>query len=163
MSSAKVMAHFPAPILTRGINLKVEYLFYTQAAEERYLYPLPNLKKEKQMKNSMMAIIMGMMMVTPALADVQYGKASYYWQGQGQKTANGERFNPSSMTAAHRRYPFGTMVRVTNMHNNSSVVLRINDRGPFVRGRIIDVSKAAAKHLGMLKAGIVKVKVEKLQ
>lgn len=112
------------------------------------------------MKNSMMAIIMGMMMATPALADVEVGKASYYWQGQ--KTANGERFNPHAMTAAHRRHPFGTMVRVTNLHNNRSVVLRINDRGPFIRGRIIDVSKAAALHLAMTKSGVVKVKVEKL-
>ena len=112
------------------------------------------------MKTTIIAAMCIALSTTSVFAN-EFGKASYYWQGQ--KTANGERFNPSSMTAAHRRYPFGTMVRVTNMHNNSSVVLRINDRGPFVRGRIIDVSKAAAKHLGMLKAGIVKVKVEKLQ
>lgn len=83
------------------------------------------------------------------------GKASYY--GYGGRTANGERHNAQAMTAAHRSLPFGTMVRVTNQSNGKSVVLRINDRGPFVRGRIVDVSTAAADSLGFRRQGVAKV------
>ena len=68
----------------------------------------------------------------------------------------------NALTAAHRTLPFGTRVRVTNLNNNRNVVLRINDRGPFVRGRIIDVSRAAAVRLDMLRAGVVPVRVETL-
>jgi rare lipoprotein A len=88
------------------------------------------------------------------------GTASYYWQGQ--KVACGGKFNPGALTAAHRTYPCGTKVRVTNKRNGRSVVVTINDRGPFVKGRIIDVSLAAAKVLGMTKAGVVPVTVERL-
>ncbi|MEP9377841.1 septal ring lytic transglycosylase RlpA family protein [Aquabacter sp. CN5-332] len=94
----------------------------------------------------------------PALADVgQTGMASYYWQGKG--TASGERFNASALTAAHRSLPFNTKVKVTNLRNGRSVVVRINDRGPFVRGRIIDVSRAAASELGFTGHGITRVNV----
>lgn len=91
------------------------------------------------------------------------GKASYYAQAHhGKRTASGERFDQHALTAAHRTLPFGTRVRVTNLNNDRSVVLRINDRGPFVRGRIIDVSRAAAERLGMLRSGVVPVRVEAL-
>lgn len=91
------------------------------------------------------------------------GKASYYaTRHHGKKTASGERFDQHALTAAHRTLPFGTRVRVTNLNNERSVVLRINDRGPFVRGRVIDVSHAAAVHLDMLRAGVVPVRVEVL-
>ena len=91
------------------------------------------------------------------------GKASYYGdRHHGQRTANGERFDQNALTAAHRTLPFGTRVRVTNLNNERSVVLRINDRGPFVRGRVIDVSRAAAVRLDMLRAGVVPVRVEAL-
>ena len=91
------------------------------------------------------------------------GKASYYGQAHhGKRTASGERFDQNALTAAHRTLPFGTRVRVTNLNNERSVVLRINDRGPFVRGRIIDVSRAAAVRLDMLRAGVVPVRVETL-
>ncbi len=86
-----------------------------------------------------------------------YGKASYYWQPQ--KVASGGYFNPNAMTAAHKTLPFGTRVRVTNKHNGRSVVVRINDRGPYIKGRIIDLSKAAAYKIGMQKAGVVPVTV----
>ena len=79
-------------------------------------------------------------------ASAQSGIASVY---SGGRTANGERMVSSAMTAAHRSLPFGTMVRVTNNHSGRSVVVRINDRGPFVRGRVIDLSPAAARALGM--------------
>ena len=91
----------------------------------------------------------------------QTGKASYYARKfQGRKTANGERYDRREMTAAHRRLPFGSIVRVTNLKNGRSVVVRINDRGPWGRGRIIDVSEAAAEEIGMIRAGVVRVKVE---
>ncbi|MFN6516916.1 MAG: septal ring lytic transglycosylase RlpA family protein [Nostoc sp. CreGUA01] len=91
------------------------------------------------------------------------GIASYYgYDFSGNRTASGQRFNPEAMTAAHRSLPFGTRVRVTNTRNGRSVVLRINDRGPFIRGRIIDVSYGAARVLGMMGSGIAPVHVEVL-
>ena len=72
-------------------------------------------------------------------------------------TASGERMDPAKLTAAHPRLRFGTRVEVTNPRNGKTVVVRINDRGPFVKGRIIDVSKAAAGHLGMINAGVANV------
>ena len=89
------------------------------------------------------------------------GVASWYGPGfQGRKTASGVRFNMNALTAAHRSLPFGTQVRVTNVDNGRTVVVTINDRGPFTRGRIIDLSKAAASRLGMIKQGLAKVRVE---
>lgn len=82
----------------------------------------------------------------PIAALAQSGVASVY---SGQKTANGEYASAGGMTAAHRTLPFGTKVRVTNQHTGRSVVVRINDRGPFVRGRVIDITPAAAHELGM--------------
>lgn len=88
------------------------------------------------------------------------GIASYYWQGQ--QTASGQRFNPSGMTAAHRTLPFGTKVRVTNHSNGRSVVVTINDRGPFIKGRIIDLSRGAAQVIGMTGQGLARVSVERM-
>lgn len=90
----------------------------------------------------------------------QVGSAS--WYALHSITASGERMNPSALTAAHRSLPFGTKVRVKNLRNGRSVVVRINDRGPFAGGRIIDVSKAAAAKLGMINAGTAKVSVTRL-
>jgi rare lipoprotein A len=92
----------------------------------------------------------------------QSGMASYYGSESGSQTASGQRFNPSAMTAAHRTLPFGTKVRVTNKNNGKSVVVTINDRGPFIRGRIIDLSTAAAGVIGMKGAGVARVTVERL-
>lgn len=97
----------------------------------------------------------GMAVSNTAKADTSTGIASYYWQGRS--TASGERFNPSALTAAHRSLPFGTKVRVTNLRNGRTVVVRINDRGPFVRGRVIDVSRAAASELGFTGSGVTRV------
>jgi len=92
---------------------------------------------------------------------VQRGKATWYGgKFHGRKTASGERFDKRSMTAAHRTLPFGTIVRVTNLRNKRSVEVRINNRGPYGKGRIIDVSEAAARKLGMISAGVVPVTVE---
>jgi rare lipoprotein A len=90
----------------------------------------------------------------------QSGVASYYWQPQ--RVASGGWFNPNALTAAHRSLPFGTRVRVTHAGNGRSVDVLINDRGPFIAGRIIDLSRAAAKMLGMTSQGIAKVKVKVL-
>jgi rare lipoprotein A len=90
-----------------------------------------------------------------------YGLASYY--SRGQKTANGERFKPSDMTAAHRSLPFGTRVRVTSLDTGRAVTVRINDRGPYIRGRNVDLSRAAAQSLGMIDRGVTKVKLDVLQ
>ena len=89
------------------------------------------------------------------------GAASYYWQGQ--MTASGERFDKTAMTAAHRTLPFGTRVKVTRADTGKSVVVRINDRGPFTKGRIIDLSEKAAKELRMTGRGTARVKLEVLQ
>ena len=89
------------------------------------------------------------------------GWASWYGPGfHGNLSASGERYNQYAMTAAHKTLPFGTRVRVTNLNNGSSVVVRINDRGPFIRGRVIDLSAAAARILGMIHSGVAPVKVE---
>jgi rare lipoprotein A len=92
----------------------------------------------------------------------QSGMASYYGSESGSQTASGARFNPSAMTAAHRSLPFGTKVLVTNKRNGRSVVVTINDRGPFIRGRIIDLSTAAAGVIGMKSSGVAPVTVERI-
>jgi rare lipoprotein A len=104
---------------------------------------------------------------TPAVLDAHpkanssYGVASFYTEDEW--TASGERFNTHAMTAAHPNLPFGTQVRVTNVTNGRSVVVRINDRGPYVHGRVVDLSESAAESLGMVERGVVKVKLDVVQ
>lgn len=88
------------------------------------------------------------------------GKASFY--SHGQRTASGGRYNPHGLTAAHRTLPFGTKVRVTHSRSGRTVVVTINDRGPFIRGRVIDLSLGAARVLGMTGAGVAHVHAEVL-
>ena len=100
------------------------------------------------------ALLLGGALAAPAAAEeskpIQTGAASWYGPGfHGKKTANGERFNTHDLTAAHKILPFGTQVRVTNEQTGKSVVVRINDRGPYARGRVIDLSKAAAQAVGL--------------
>ena len=91
----------------------------------------------------------------------EQGLASWYGPGvAGKRTANGERFVPCKRTAAHLTLPFGTRLRVTNLDNGRIVRVRVNDRGPYVEGRIIDLSRGAAAALRMLKAGVVEVRIE---
>ncbi|WAH59717.1 septal ring lytic transglycosylase RlpA family protein [Pseudomonas silvicola] len=91
------------------------------------------------------------------------GMATYYGaQHQGKRTASGERFDQHALTAAHRQLPFGTRVLVTNLGNGRKVAVRINDRGPHTRGRLIDVSHEAAEQLGMIGSGSARVRVQSL-
>jgi len=100
----------------------------------------------------------------PVPGGTERGMATWYGgKHHGGPTASGERFDQEAMTAAHKTLPFGTIVRVTNTKNDRSVTVRINDRGPYARGRIIDVSRAAARALDMIADGVVPVIVEVLR
>jgi rare lipoprotein A len=99
----------------------------------------------------------------PEPAAVETFVASYYGgKFHGRKTANGERFNMNALTAAHKTLPFGTRLRVTNPESGQSVTVRINDRGPYIRGRDLDLSRAAAEQIGLIQAGHGQVAVEVL-
>jgi rare lipoprotein A len=112
------------------------------------------------MNQALCAALCGAFIVlTAPLAHAQTGIASVYGY-DGQKTANGERATSHGLTAAHRTLPFGTRVKVTNKRNGKSVVVRINDRGPFVNGRIIDLTPAAAQAIGF--SGLAPVNVERV-
>lgn len=94
----------------------------------------------------------GLTVALPAAeAAAQCGRAS--WYALTSRTASGERMNPSALTAAHRTLPFGTRIKVTNQTNGKSVVVRVNDRGPFIKGRVLDLSRGAAGQIGMIGAG----------
>ncbi len=95
------------------------------------------------------------------IEDLGTGTASFYGKRfHGRRTANGERFDMRAMTAAHRTLPFGSKVRVTNPRNGKQVIVRINDRGPFAKGRAIDLSRAAAEEIGMIRRGHARVEME---
>ncbi len=91
----------------------------------------------------------------------QYGNASWYGgKFHGRTTASGERFNKYEFTAAHKKLPFGTILRVTNLRNGKDVYVRINDRGPFIKGRVLDLSLASAEALHFNRRGVIRVKIE---
>ena len=96
-----------------------------------------------------------------ATKPTSYGIASFY--SEGTRTASGEQFDPNAMTAAHPNLPFGTKLRVTDVDSGRSVVVRVNDRGPFVPGRVVDVSYSAAATLGIIGRGTAKVKLDVVQ
>ncbi|MDI7864568.1 septal ring lytic transglycosylase RlpA family protein [Rhizobiaceae bacterium n13] len=102
------------------------------------------------------AIIAASSIIMPIEASAA-GCGGASWYALTSKTASGERMNPANLTAAHRSLKFGTKVKVTNKRNGKTVVVRINDRGPFIRGRVIDLSKAAAQNIGMVKSGTASV------
>ncbi|MBN2695565.1 septal ring lytic transglycosylase RlpA family protein [bacterium] len=90
-----------------------------------------------------------------------YGKASWYGEKfHGKKTASGEIYSINKNTAAHKTLPFGVILKVTNLKNNKSVVVKVNDRGPYVRNRVIDLSKSAFKKISSLNSGVIDVKIE---
>lgn len=113
------------------------------------------------MKNFSFALIMLFSM--SIFAQTQTGKASFYANKfEGRQTASGEIYSHHKMTAAHRKLPFGTKVKVTNLTNNKSVIVEVNDRGPFIRGRIIDLSRSAAKKLDFIGLGVADVTMQVL-
>jgi rare lipoprotein A len=115
---------------------------------------LPNLKGYL-MKKLIVAAAAACFVLSASAHAGAVGWASYY--KSGKVTANGERFNPHGLTAAHRKLKFGTKVRVTNVRNGKSVVVRINDRGPFIKGRVIDLSLGAAKVIGLHRSGVARI------
>jgi rare lipoprotein A len=105
------------------------------------------------------AMLLSLQSCSPKISEK--GKASFYADFfQGRKTSNGEVFRQRKRTAAHKTLPFGTKVKVKNLKNGKTVTVRINDRGPFVEGRIIDLSKKAARKLGMVNDGVVQVEIK---
>lgn len=128
-------------------------LWLTEAAKKIFKKSTKQSSKKEPKKAS-----------TKTIASFQEGKASYYSSKlHGRKTASGEIYNENKLTAAHKHLPFGTKVRVINKSNGRSVLVSINDRGPFVKKRILDLSYVAAKQLNMLRAGVSNIKMEILQ
>ena len=117
-------------------------------------------------KKLLLLLFLLLNLTTPTYAKdkkVQIGKGSWYGKAfHGKLTASGERYNMYDFTAAHRTFPFNSMVKVTNLKNGRSVIVRINDRGPYRKGRIIDLSYLAAKKLGYIKKGVAKLKIKLL-
>ena len=128
------------------------------------MYRLFNLIMMYQKVSIFATLMFWAMMVTPSVAWAQYkatGKASFYAEKfHGRLTASGEVFHRDSMTCAHKNLPFNTLLEVTNLRNGEKTVVRVNDRGPFKAGRIIDLAPAAARKLGMEGAGVTEVKVK---
>ena len=145
-----------APVLA---CLLVVGLLVACAAPEPVRRPLPRLGKPTVGKPYRVAGVWYHPKAEPYYD--RAGIASWYGRKfQGRRTASGERFNMNALTAAHKTLPLPSLVRVTNLHNGRSIVLKVNDRGPFVRGRIIDVSRRAADLLGFRKRGVARVRVQ---
>jgi len=136
---------------TPGAPVAIREADFLPASEDRFL---------KQM--TPVPIAQGQLLAS--VRGVSSGQASWYGPGfYGNRTASGEVFRPGTLTAAHRSLPFGTRVKVTNLWNGRSTVVRINDRGPFHGGRIIDLAHGAAQELGLTASGVADVKLEVLQ
>ncbi|MBS1625315.1 MAG: septal ring lytic transglycosylase RlpA family protein [Bacteroidetes bacterium] len=112
-------------------------------------------------RNAIITVVLSMLLSAQAATAQEVGWASFYHDYfNGKRTASGELYSSKKLTAAHRTLPIGTMIKVTNLANDRSIVVRINDRGPFVQGRILDLSRAAAEQLGYIAAGSAKVSME---
>lgn len=110
----------------------------------------------------LLATLLTFVFSAPALAQT-HGKASYYGNSlHGHRTSDGSRYHKDSLTCAHRTLPFGTLLKVTNKRNGKEVVVRVTDRGPYIRGRVVDLSMAAARELGMVSMGVAPVTVENI-
>ncbi len=131
-----------------------------------FTYMSENKKNNESVDNSATAVNNEEVMMNTSLVDyVDKGIMRASWYGpkfHGKTTANGEQFDQMAFTAAHKKLKFGTLLKITNPKNDKSVVVRINDRGPYIAGRQLDLSKAAAQELGMIKKGVVKLKVEEI-
>lgn len=136
----------------------------SNASKQCFIVSRPDRRRRAGLKR-ILTVVAGTLLLAAALPNAaqagQVGTASWYGPGfHGKSTASGERFNQNKMTAAHRRLPLGTRVKVTNLQNGRKIEVRINDRGPYRGGRIIDLSKAAAKRLAMHSSGLARVRVE---
>jgi len=131
-----------------------------------FTYMSENKKNNESAENSTTMVNNEEVLMNTSLVDyVDKGIMRASWYGpkfHGKTTANGEQFDQMAFTAAHKKLKFGTLLRITNPKNDKSVVVRINDRGPYITGRQLDLSKAAAQELGMIKKGVVKLKVEEI-
>jgi len=131
-----------------------------------FTYMSENKKNNESVENSTTTVNNEEVLMNTSLVDyVDKGIMRASWYGpkfHGKTTANGEQFDQMAFTAAHKKLKFGTLLRITNPKNDKSVVVRINDRGPYITGRQLDLSKAAAQELGMIKKGVVKLKVEEI-
>jgi len=129
--------------------------------------PLPSAETKSMSRLSPAKRFIAILLLTSPVVPMLWAESGYAsWYGgkfQGRKTASGEIFDTHQLTAAHKTLPFGSIVRVTNQENGKSVEVRINDRGPFVEGRIIDLSMAAAMEIGMLGSGVAPVEIEVLK
>ena len=125
--------------------------------------PVPNIKQTRA-KDSLEIMYNEKNYRVDEKAKVEIGNASYYANCmKGRYTASGEICNLSRYTAAHRSLPFGTIIRVTTLKDGKSVIVKVNDRGSYVKGRVVDLSTAAAQKIGLIRRGIAKVKIEKLK
>ena len=111
-----------------------------------------------------LATLVTFALTTPAVAQgQQHGKASYYSNSlHGHRTSDGSRYHKDSLTCAHRTLPFGTLLKITNKKNGKEVIVKVTDRGPYCTGRVVDLSMAAARELGMVASGVAAVQVEKV-
>jgi rare lipoprotein A len=143
---------------------------YNEISDERYFSKRLNHKYMKTAFITIHLLLLSLLLTSfeaknitasDAYSQSRTGVASYYNdRHQGKKTASGELYQNTKFTAAHRTLPFGTEVKVTNLANGKSVTVHINDRGPYAKGRLIDLSKIAAKEIGLIKMGVAKVKIE---
>jgi rare lipoprotein A len=131
-----------------------------QAASEADLQA-PLVASRRKLVTTRKRTVLATRKPTADTRDAAHGLASYY--RHGTKTASGEKFDASELTAAHRTLPFGTRLRVTNVATGQSVMVRVNDRGPFIPGRVVDVSHAAADAIGLTERGVTKVKLDVVQ
>lgn len=153
-AAALLMAPFSSPVLAASSSSQS-----TPAADAAIRDVVPSPLWEERFIRQMPTAPKGPLQLASAMS----GQASWYGPGfYGNRTANGEVFRPGTMTAAHRTLPFGTRVLVTNLNNGRSAVVRINDRGPFHGGRIIDLAHGAASQLGVTASGVAAVKLEVL-
>ena len=131
-----------------------------------FTYMSENKKNNESVEGSTTTVNNEEVLMNTSLVDyIDKGMMRASWYGpkfHGKTTANGEQFDQMAFTAAHKKLKFGTLLRITNPKNDKSVVVRINDRGPYITGRQLDLSKAAAQELGMIKKGVVKLKVEEI-
>lgn len=154
-------------LLNRAVAVLGASLAFSSAAQAKSLLDASrastNVSRDRAVESVIPASVEPVL-VSQQVVSSQYGLASWYGPGfAGRRSASGEIFDPNQLTAAHKTLPFGTIVRVTNVNNGRSVVVRINDRGPYVGNRVIDLSAAAANAIGMINSGVGQVQMQILR